>query len=498
MKSILFIFSLAFCLHIIAEEKPITICSENLTAERHTTKRISLFTATKGDKIRIKLTVNEKKKSIEFSVIQHPGSCPVYQNMEATALTHEIIVPTDAIYEIAYQGPNADFSLEVLRIPVNAASVTFNREIAFAQVPDTTFNSGYSDETIGYTKKIIPRVQRIKAREITSSEVILNSSFALEGAGQDFLNVDIPATTIDEYRTQELLSWSVTLSIGDQVNEVLRGIVADGLLAGAGKATDLLAGGKGKKNKMNKYDNTNNYDFVDDIGKEQGKWDKTVQSLEIASDAAALAGKGTNNESEGQKLSKGLEVSAYVMDNGGLKQVLIKEGLKQAGVPSAVELSEMVGVKVPSVEDIAASAAAAITPKIKDKVHLKIKDYKTDTYIADAVTGFYTQNFSVNQQDDDIRYLLTIKNQRGGIDAANILSDYVYGNLMIEANYKITDYTDVIFYDTIEEPVTTKHYTCSASTNETAKIMFKDQVKDYYTPLDTERYFYIIDQKNKN
>ena len=136
---------------------------------------------------------------------------------------------------------------------------------------------------------------------------------------------------------------------------------------------------------------------------------------------------------------------------------------------------------------------------MKDKVHLGIIDGENpETYLLDDTSGFLTKKYNIERfyEDSNIEKSIQAKvlrveleSDRAAIDAKDILTDYVYGNLKVEATYEVTEYTEVISYDKTEEPVNTQDFRTWYDVNETYKIVFSDQKRPYFEEISEQDYF---------
>lgn len=488
MKKYIFL-SLFLCFFMgtiaIGQAQPVTIYKESLVAPKGHREHIPLFTATKGDIIHVNVVVNEKRKTISLAINQHPGCLEIARYDKLNNLAHEFVVPADGVYEINYVGAKAEFDIEVTRTPGPGSPANFSREFTFVCQPDTLHHSEFYDHAVGHNISILPKVESVQTKELTMSEVVMDASFALEPGMTDFLNIDIPGTRTDKYKKQELLSWSITLTVGDEVYRALAGKVTDGLTAGFGKVLGAMAsrgGGSGGKSQKDASDYMNSYEFVDDIGKEKSKFENATEVLELSGEGITVLGEGTAHEGETAVAGKAVESIAYVVESGGIKGAAVDF--------ASNKVQDMVGIELPSISGVAGNVAGAITPKVKDKVRLIIEDYdNNNAVIENCSTGFHVKTYKVAPNKRNLMYLVKVKNERGVIDGKNFLTAYVYGNLKIEANYKITEYRDVIRYDRFETPVMTNDFRTWYDVKHHYKIIFKDQLRPYFNEISEVGYF---------
>lgn len=458
-----------------------SIHSGKVEAERREWKHLPLFSAYKGDKIKFEVEVHHKRRTFHLIVAQNPGNTIVYSNSDIAKGGHEFVAPDDAVYCVWYEGPNIDVTINIDRIPgENVREEPIEWEIV--STPDTTHKSEFREVEIGAKIRHKAKKKKVKVNEFETSEIVSNVSFALHPTTQDMYLVEVPNAVQDEYMTKELTGMKVSLVVGEEAYEALKGVVTDGITAAAGKVASL-AKDKGKKRINKKEDPASNYEFVDDIEGEQDKMDKASEILELSSEAASVAGEDTEKEEEADMAGDGLAMAGYVVAEGGLKKVLVKEGLKQAGVDLSVE--NLTGYDIPSLGDLADGAAGAITPKIKDKVLVKVQDVTTDQFVVNKTSGFFADEIPLDDKEFKI-YHVSVKNIREMKDAKNLLSYMVFGNLIIEANYKITEYSDMVFFEPEEEPVKTKKFFKEFTENKEVRVVLAHQVKPWDEVLSLE------------
>ncbi|MDF1547457.1 MAG: RICIN domain-containing protein, partial [Bacteroidales bacterium] len=125
-------------------------------------------------------------------------------------------------------------------------------------------------------------------------------------------------------------------------------------------------------------------------------------------------------------------------------------------------------------------------------------------YLVDPITrqGFVpTENKTI-----DVLKKYTIADRKGGLinekilldNAGEVVKAYLRidkdaveakAKLVVEAQYEITDYTDVIKYVRTTQPVNTKDFWTAYKVDYDYQIMFKDQVKDYYQIVPMSEYY---------
>lgn len=125
-------------------------------------------------------------------------------------------------------------------------------------------------------------------------------------------------------------------------------------------------------------------------------------------------------------------------------------------------------------------------------------------YLVDPVTRqalVPTENTTI-----DVIKRYTVYDQKGGVispkfevsDAGDVLKSYIRiekvaveakAKLVVEAQYEITDYTDVIKYARTTEQVNTNDFWTAYKVNYDYAIMFKDQMEPYYQEISQGEYY---------
>lgn len=100
--------------------------------------------------------------------------------------------------------------------------------------------------------------------------------------------------------------------------------------------------------------------------------------------------------------------------------------------------------------------------------------------------GAINETIEVAKETDPLNPDLPYKTVKLRIFEEDYVAD---AKLIVEAKYKITDYTEVVKYRKVSEPVNTKDFWTAYKVNYDYAIMFKDQVKDYYEIINSTDYF---------
>lgn len=484
MRRYIYALLVTFLLVGAVGAQTITVHNGSVPSDKDYWSNIPLFSAYKGDKIKFSAEVEHKRKDVQLYVVQYPGDLIVYANDEMESDNYEFVVPSDAIYGIWYRGAGENMALNVQRIAgPNAKSEPLKWKMV-ADL-DTLHSNGFKEVVIGETVKVQPRVQRVKIREMETSEIISNTSYGLIPESGMLYPLEVPNSEVDNYREKELIGLSITLTAGNSTYEALKGVVAKGLTAAANKAASS-ATKAGAKKMVNKQNPASNYDFVEDIFAEKEKLETAQELLELGSEAADVLADSTNEDSNGAKLSKGMEVGAYVLQPGGFQKVLINKVMEENG-KGELSVSGLTGYEIPSIEDLADEAAALITPKVDDKVTLFLMDTKggkLDTVYTET-GGFLTKEIPLDASEYKV-YFFSIMNPRKMKDFTNLANVTIHGNVIIEAKYRLTDYADMIYFDRIVEPVTTKKYVKRRELKSRRKLVLEGQEKTWERELSAD------------
>jgi hypothetical protein len=478
-RSIFFLLMIIISVAFSAAQT-INIHSGSVSSDKDNWSSLPLFSAYKGDKIKFEAQVDHKRKDVKLYVVQYPGDLIVYANDAMEADNYEFVVPSDAIYGFWYKGAGENVSLNVDRIAgPNTKSEPLKWQMVVDQ--DTLHDNGFSDVVIGKTVKYLPRVQRVKIREMETSEVLSNTSYGLIPEGGMMYPIEVPNSDVDNYRKKEIVGLTVTLTAGNSTYEALKGVVTKGLTAAANKAVGS-ATKAGAKKMVKKQDPSSNYDFVEDIFAEKEKLETAQELLELGAEAAEVLGDSTDENSNGEKLSKGMDVGAYVLQPGGFQKVMINKIMEENG-KGELSVSGLTGYEIPSIKDLAGKAADLITPKVDDKVTLRLMDVTAnmDTLFVET-GGFITKEVLLDGSEYKV-YYLSVMNPRKMKDLKNLANTTIHGNVIVEAKYRLTDYADMVYFDRVEEPVTTKKYFKTKKLETSKKLVLEGQKKPWESEL---------------
>ncbi|WP_462317551.1 hypothetical protein [Marinilabilia sp.] len=461
----------------------INVHNGSVASDKDYWSSLPLFTAYKGDKIKFTAEVEHKRKDVQLYVLQYPGELIVYANDAMESDNYEFTVPSNAIYGFWYRGAGENISLKVDRIHGPNAKETPLKWKMVADM-DTIHNSGFRDVVIGKRIKYQPRVQRVKVREIETSEILSNTSYGLTPGGKMVYPLEVPNSDNDNYRKKEIIGLSVTLTAGNSTYEALKGVVAKGLTAAASKAANSAA--KAGAKKIIKQNPASNYDFVDNVFEYKDKLETTQELLELGVEANDALSENSTQESNGERLARGEDVQAYVFQDDGFQAVNINKAKKEEGEESSegeLSISGLTGYDIPSIEDLADKAAGVITPKIVDKVTLELIDASAggDTVFT-KTDGFITKEIPLDGSEYKV-YLLALTNPRQLKDAKNLTTALIHGNVIVEARFRLTDYADMVYFDRVEEPVTTRRFQKNSKTEFRRKLVIDGQEKPWEKEL---------------
>lgn len=118
--------------------------------------------------------------------------------------------------------------------------------------------------------------------------------------------------------------------------------------------------------------------------------------------------------------------------------------------------------------------------------NVKTIDVWKDVCVAGEKGSAINKKILVANEDDPLNLDLAFKDVKFLI-LKN--SDVSQTKLLIEAKYKITDYTDVIKYKRTTTKVNTRDFLTSYKINYNYAIMFKDQMKAYYENIGKSEYY---------
>jgi hypothetical protein len=352
------ILVLGFSLSISA--KDVTVVSGSFKSKSRTAE-LKTFAVSKGDVIEIKLNVDHKKKGLDIWMKQHPGDVLALNYEEFRNGTKKIVAPADAIYQIFYRG-RVEFNIEVIN-HTEKPNGPGKGAITYVCMPDTLYASGYVDKEIGESYTLSPKKDKVILSSVEQSETVCTRDFL---TGVDIMKLSIPGDQKDEYREQKLLEYSVSLIVQSPgVYNKMMGVVDAGVDAFV-KMPDL-GGKKGKNNKSKKMDHNHRYEFTDDLGKEQEKWENTTELLSIAQETADSLAPNSPG-------AKAINTAAFLLDTDGMKQMALNKGLEAVGAPKEIMSLVNTVEEFPSATDILKDGIHKYAPSIKGKAKLEINE----------------------------------------------------------------------------------------------------------------------------
>ncbi|MBN2766495.1 MAG: RICIN domain-containing protein [Paludibacteraceae bacterium] len=113
-------------------------------------------------------------------------------------------------------------------------------------------------------------------------------------------------------------------------------------------------------------------------------------------------------------------------------------------------------------------------------------DIWRDVDVFNQTGGAINHTVNIANENDPINTNLPYKEVKLHIKEKDYVAD---AKLIVEAKYKITDYTDVVKYRKVSEPVHTKDFWTAYKVNYDYAIMFKDQAREYYEIISSSDYF---------
>lgn len=341
-------------------QTPVPVIKGEYKSSRSFTE-LKTFTASQGDVIEVKVTSLHKKKGVDLFIEQHPGDLKVLEIEETMSTTKKINVPADAIYRVCYAGRNNDFQIEI----INHTSKPEGPERGIPQyvrIPDTLHVSGYVDKEIGESITFSPYTEKVVFQSYESVETLVTKNFT---TGRDFLILDIPGNTIDDYREQKLLSFSVNLTT-DAPNAY--GAMLDVVKVGIDEFTPSYSDIVGAKvKKFKKSSSSTSPKFVNNITEESNKMETFHELVDIGDDAIEVYEEnkyGTEQSETGQAVASNLSTATFFMDDDGIKELALSEATNIPGVAGDMAAIIEEVINVPDPADLLKAGVDQIAPKI--------------------------------------------------------------------------------------------------------------------------------------
>lgn len=308
---------IALTLMIIIAPAVFCLCAQSVNIIKGTfksdreTKLLKTFAVSKGDVLNINLKSLHKRNGVNIGILQHPGNLLVFDFQDALQINRKIIAPADAIYEVYYGGHKVDFNIEISN-NTTKPNGPGHGDIVYVRMPDTVHVSGYVDRPIGENYKLSPYKEKVILNSLIVTEPVANRDFI---TGSDIMHLYIPGDVKDEYREQKLLSYNVSLIVDAPSSyAAVTGVVKAGMDAFIPELSPAKFIGKGKSPKM---DPNNMYEVVKDANKEREKWEKTIQSVQLAQELGDSLRPGKSTTAD-----KILETTGFLLDTDGIKKWL--------------------------------------------------------------------------------------------------------------------------------------------------------------------------------
>ena len=354
MKYFLLFIAFVACLNTIHAEE-ITIVDKKLNSSK-SLKTLGHFEVSKGDKVNISITVDHKRRGIDFQIFQYPGKLCVLDLSEVNAGTYSLDVPADAIYACLYGHESCEVNIKMNKV-TNKPNGPGRGGIAFVRKPDTMHVSSYVNRLVGSNYKLTPYKDTVAVGTTIMAEQVCNRDFF---TGVDIINLPIRGDQKEPYRTQKLLSCNVSLVVQSPgVYDVMTDVVKAGIDEFVPGWTDFC---KALPKKYGGKSGANNTEFVSDLSK------KAERNEEIADGLIELG-----EEIKAEELGDSdFESVAYLADTDGMTKLGINKGLKAAGAPSGVTSLTNTIMEVPSPGDLINGQIDKLRPKIKGKANLNI------------------------------------------------------------------------------------------------------------------------------
>lgn len=489
---LVFLFSLVGIIHA---QQRIQIFNGKLDKSKEKSL-IKTFAVSKGDIVELKLNPLHKKKGVSLRVVQHPGNLTVLDFDELTASTKYVVAQADAIYEVYCGGEKIEYELEINNY-TNTPNGPGKGEIVYVIIPDTTFVSGFVNKHIGDNFKLVPYKEKVILGSYIQAEPIASRDFI---TGVDLMTLQIPGDTRDEFREQKLLSYNISLTVdAPSCYNAMMGVVDAGMDAFMPDLSPTSVLTK-KAKKMNQK---NRCEVVGDVQKENEKWEKTVETIKLAQEL----GDSLSPEKNGN-FDKVINTTGFLLDADGMKKMALNAGLNAVGAPSGVQSMVEKIEEIPSATDFLKDGIHKYAGKIKGTAKLNIYEIMGQSHgfsghpsvattapqttpnnerlILSRIGGAINEIIPVAKRNEGLNLNIPYREVKLEIRENNYVSD---AKLLVEAKYLVTDYTEVIKYRKIPQPVNTKEYLATYKIFYNYAIMFKDQVKDYYQLITPSAYY---------
>ena len=112
-------------------------------------------------------------------------------------------------------------------------------------------------------------------------------------------------------------------------------------------------------------------------------------------------------------------------------------------------------------------------------------DIVKEVLVTNKTAGVINETIEVSKKSDPLNLNYPYKEVRLVVNEKDYVSD---AKLIVEAKYQINEYTEVIKYKKVSQPLATKDFWTAYKLNYDYAIMFKDQVKDYYEEVNSSEY----------
>lgn len=329
-------------------------------------------------------------------------------------------------------------------VPVGITANSQGEKYVKVEYPDTI----WSVETVysSHTDKVslTPRLSRMKSQVTKKSEIVYSQAFAAPASDDFAVKIRLPKPVNDYYQTKKYTKLKFTLTVGDATYQAFKGqvsnIIESGISYGIGKGTGKIAGKMGKT----KAPGDESMNTVESILDAKEKYDMANEVIESSKDVKDIYETGDKKKEDKE------EEEAFFMKNGSpASTVLKKAGVDGDDIKEVIPES-LLKLDIPSISDISDKAADVVTPKIKDKIILTVFPAgQANNILIKKETGFLVDSIDIKGNAD---FNFIIDNPRSSYDPKNFLSMYIFGTLMVEAEYEQVNYKDMITFDEVREP----------------------------------------------
>lgn len=386
------------------------------------------------------------------------------------------VIAKEHIYTPIFKENKAKEKIKISRevkVPYGVTQSATGESYVLVEYPDTMWSLNYKYVPIQEDiVKVVPRMSRMKSQVTQMSEIIYSQSFSAVSGQPLAAKIRLPKPINDEYQTMKYKKLKYTLVVSEETYKAFKKqmsiVIKSGLTYGIGKGTGKIASKAGKA-KPAGDESMNTVEKILDV---KDQYEQTTEIIETAETVDHIAKTGKEKEEEPEE--------AFFVKNGkSANTVLHKVGATDADVTEYIP-EAMMKLKIPSVSDISDGIADKITPHIKDQIYFKITAAdQTQKVYYDNTVSYLSGEIPLK---DNFNFNFLIKNPRSKFDWKNFVSNYIHGSLIIELEYELTNYKDMLIFDEVRSTVD-KGYTLPVQEYKVVKrkkYVPKSEVKSWY------------------